>query len=164
MNVLGIDPGFGKKSTGLAIVDTRFSNRVIYTETCDGLEAIARINKLVRDWTHHVALYAVVQSPLFQDGKKTPRWNTSAIALVKNAAISHEIIGFLKGLGINVQVRQPTRGAGMKMSPEMFVKEFGGKVVKLRTKFTVMLDGKIVDEHARDAVALAMSWRAKTHE
>jgi len=162
MNVLGIDPGFGKKATGIAIVDIS-AGRICYTETCGGQDAISRVGSIAEYAEAGVATPAVVQSPLFQDGKKTPRWNTSAIALVKNAAISHEIIGFLKGLGISVQVRQPTRKSGMKMSPEMFVKAYGGEVVKRGRGLTVMLDGKIVDEHARDAVNLAMSWKV-THE
>ena len=139
-NVMGIDPGY---RTGIAIV-TLERSLISYQHTVNSDAAVAEVDRLVSEWTKHVPLYAVVQSPIFQTGK-TPCWNESPVSLMKNAALSHEIIGFLRGRGVDVQVRQPTRNMGMKMDGRMFARVYN-------------FDGRI-SEDARDAVNLAMSWR-----
>ena len=147
MNVLGIDPG---SSTGLAVVSLE-SGSVHYAKTVSAKnidDVLNEITRLVEFWAEIVVLGVVVQTPIFQTGK-TPRWNPSPVSLAKNAATSHEIIGFLKGLSLryplDIQIRQPTRGSGMKMDAEMFAKVYG-------------YTGR-TSEHARDAANLAMSWR-----
>ena len=153
--ILGIDPG---TSTGLALVDIR-EHKIIMQRTVNKAVVLEFIGTLLDDYPNGAIHGAVCQTPIFESGK-TPRWNPSPVSLAKNAAISHEIIGYLKGRGINVQVRHPQRGTGMKMDENMFARVYGGEVKRDKNgKPVVWLDGKRVSEHARDAVNLAMSWR-----
>ena len=130
--VLGVDPGY---LTGVAVVQ---GDSVTWAGTyrADDDALWARLH----EFAAHVRR-AVVQTPIFDGGRKTPRWHKSPISLAKNAALSGEIIGFLRGLGLRVEACPPKHGTGMKMSAKTFEAAYGVKC----------------SEHARDAAMLAFS-------
>ena len=138
--VLGVDPG---AHIGVALVETD-AGELLWQRTYRRFDDF--IGDADRKPLTSMSMKAVVQTPIFEHGK-TPRWNKSAISLVKNAYTSGLVVGYLTGLFMRVQTEPPRRNAGMKMSAELFAKAF---------KYD-----ERCSEHVRDAANLAMMWREK---
>lgn len=150
--VLGVDPGC---ETGMALVRIDGSRpRVLWQMTARSREELHEAVYDTQDEEdeqgypcqeeEYACHRAVIQTPIFAG--KTPRWNRSPISLAKHALTVGYLEGFFKGLGFDVQMVPPKRGAGMKMSPEMF-------------KMIFDFEGRMPSQHARDAANLALQWQ-----